>query len=107
MVVELLEEGSEVGWTTKADLGKSLSVSGKDVLNATWNLWVAWVSIDRKAVIDAVDPDVPRDSTKAEEWEALVIIIGFHDLTDLVDGLLVLVVCSKIVEGARRGRVAV
>jgi hypothetical protein len=58
-------------------------------------------------VINAVDPKVPWDSTKAEEWEALVIIIGFHHLTDLVDSLLILVVCSKIVKRALRGRVAV
>ena len=47
-----------------------------------------------------VQAHVPRDASKAEEWECFIHVIRLDDLANVVDRSFVLVVLTKVVQRA-------
>ena len=101
MVVELLKEGTEQGRSSKPNLIESLSVRGYNIHHSSWNIRILWISIDSETMTDTINAHMPRDSTKSEEREALVMVVGFYDLADLVYRCFILVILSEVVQGTR------
>ena len=95
MLVELFEERSKQSWSTEPDLRQSLLVCRQNVHNSTFYFWVVWISVDREAVIHTVETHVPRNTSKTEEWEAFIIIIGFNYLTYLPNSFFVLIILPE------------
>jgi hypothetical protein len=81
VLFELTEEWGEVSWASKTDLWQSVSVRGNHTLN-TLHVWVLGVAVNSEAMFNTVDAKVSWDATKAEDWEALITVIGGNDTTD-------------------------
>ena len=78
VILELLEERSEVRWASESDLWECLSVSGDHVLDSD-NFWLSRVAVYSETVIDCVDSHVAWNSTESKAWECLVTIIWLKD----------------------------
>ena len=96
---ELLEEWSEEGGPAESDLRKRLPVGSKHIRNG-YDVRALWITIHCKAVAHTVQAHVPRDASKAEEWECFIHVIRLDDLTNVVDRSFVLVVLTKVVQRA-------
>ena len=101
VLIELIQKWSKVCWTSKADRRQCVPVSCKYLLDASWDLWILWITIDCKAMVHTIYAHVPRNTTEAEDWEALVVVIGLDDLANLPDCCFILVVVPKVVERGR------
>ena len=97
---KFIEEGSKQSGSCQAYLRKSLLVCGDYVLNSN-DIWVVSSSIDRKAVGDALNADVPRNTTKSENGETAIGVVWFHDLAHVKKGGFVLIwALTDVMKGA-------
>jgi len=64
-------------------------------------------SVQREAVRDCLSTHKLGDASESEDRERLVVVVGFEDVTHLVDGGFVLVQVVEGVEGSRRGLSAI
>ena len=58
-------------------------------------------SIDRKAMRDTLNANVPRDATKSENRETAIGVVRFHDLPHIEKSSLVLIwALTDVMKGA-------
>jgi len=96
-----LKKRAEESGTSKTDLRECLAVRCKDLLD-TVDLWLGWVAVHSKAVIDTVDSKVTRDTTEAKDWKQFIRIIWLNNLTNVEDSALILVLSTEEMKRLRR-----
>ncbi len=97
VVLESLENRSEVGRAAKLDARQSLSVRTQDAAHALSHLVVKQV----EAVGDFSSSCELGHTPKAEDWELLVVVVGLQGFADRGDGRFVLVAWPHEVETVR------
>ena len=97
VVFELGKKRSKQGWSAETDLRKCLPVSLDDGFD-TSDVRVTRVTIHGEAVTDTVYAEVAGNTSKTEDREAPVIIVGLYNGTDILESGLVLVVTSHVMQ---------
>ena len=91
---ELGEHWGEKGRTTQFNLHKCLTVHCNNALH-TDDLWIVDISVKCEAMTDFLDAAVVWYSAEAEHWEALITIIRFYNLSNILYCRFVLVVDAR------------
>jgi len=97
IVLELRQERSEEGWTSEANLGECLPVCIDNSLDSK-NIWVLWVAIHGKAVVNTIDAEMSRNTTESKDWEASIVVVWLNNSTDIEESSLVLVVSTHVMK---------
>ena len=100
ILIELVDNLSEVGGSCKLSLRQDVVVRLHDALN-TLQGRILWVAIQREAMADASLSVALCDSTKAKGREHLRFIVWLKDRANLLDSLCVLIVGAVVVKGLR------
>lgn len=103
---EFGQQRCEQRGTPETNVRQSLLVSLDNVLDAV-DVGVTRVTVNREAVVHRVDAEVTRDSAKAKNGKAAVVIIRFDNHADVQQGTLVLIVVAQVVQRVAVARIAI